>query len=216
LIAEGPKALDSRYDIIAKVSSGPASAQQIDFDTVRLMLRALLVDRFKLKTHTEDRPVSAYTLLAAKPKLTKADPSNRTGCKEGPAPAAKDPRNANPVLSRLVSCQNMTMAQFADRLQGLASGYIHAPVADDTKIDGAWDFSFNFSPIGALQGGGGDRGGDAGPSAGAGGALAASEPSGALSLLDALPKQLGLKLELQKRPMPVFVIDHVEEKPTDN
>jgi uncharacterized protein (TIGR03435 family) len=29
-------------------------------------------------------------------------------------------------------------------------------------------------------------------------------------------KQLGLKLEMRKRAMPVLVIDHVEEKPTDN
>jgi uncharacterized protein (TIGR03435 family) len=34
--------------------------------------------------------------------------------------------------------------------------------------------------------------------------------------LDALPKQLGLKLEMQKHPKPVLVIDHVEQKPTDN
>jgi uncharacterized protein (TIGR03435 family) len=29
-------------------------------------------------------------------------------------------------------------------------------------------------------------------------------------------KQLGLKLELRKRMMPITVIDHVEQKPTDN
>jgi uncharacterized protein (TIGR03435 family) len=29
-------------------------------------------------------------------------------------------------------------------------------------------------------------------------------------------RQLGLKLDLRKRPMQVLVIDHVEEKPTDN
>ena len=34
--------------------------------------------------------------------------------------------------------------------------------------------------------------------------------------MDALNKQLGLKLEMQKRPLPVLVIDHVEEKPADN
>ena len=43
-----------------------------------------------------------------------------------------------------------------------------------------------------------------------------ADPSGAISLFDALDKQLGLKLELQKHPMPVIVIDHIEEKPTDN
>jgi hypothetical protein len=35
------------------------------------------------------------------------------------------------------------------------------------------------------------------------------EPSGALSLFDALSKQFGLKLEMQKRPLPVLVIDQV-------
>jgi uncharacterized protein (TIGR03435 family) len=34
--------------------------------------------------------------------------------------------------------------------------------------------------------------------------------------LEALNRQLGLKLDMQKRPLPVLVIDHVEEKPTDN
>jgi uncharacterized protein (TIGR03435 family) len=216
-LAGAPKWMDSaRFDVIAKVSTTePANAQQVDFDTLRLMLRALLVDRFKIKTHVEERPVSAYTLVAAKPKLTKADPANRTSCKEGPAPAAKDPRDARPVLSRLVTCQNITMAQFADRLQSLAPGYIRAPVVDATGIDGAWDLSVNFSTIGALQGLGAGRGGEPGAGAPAGGALAASDPTGALSLMDALDKQLGVKLEMRKRQLPVVVIDHIEEKPTD-
>jgi uncharacterized protein (TIGR03435 family) len=29
-------------------------------------------------------------------------------------------------------------------------------------------------------------------------------------------KELGLKLEKQRRPAPVLVIDHIEEKPTEN
>ena len=37
-----------------------------------------------------------------------------------------------------------------------------------------------------------------------------------LSLPDAVSRQLGLRLELEKRPAPVLVIDHVEQKPTEN
>ena len=37
-----------------------------------------------------------------------------------------------------------------------------------------------------------------------------------LSLQDAISKQLGLKLVKQKRPIPVLVIDHIDEKPTEN
>jgi uncharacterized protein (TIGR03435 family) len=215
LLAGAPKWLDSaKFDVVAKASTG-VTGNQVDIDVLRIMLRALLVDRFKLATHTEDRPVNAYTLLAVKPKLKQADPSNRTGCKEGPPPGTKDPRDANPILSRLITCQNMTMAQFAAALQGLASGYIHSPVVDATELEGAWDFTLNFSPIGLIQGGAGGRGGQSAQPA-AGSAAAASDPSGALSLPDAVSKQLGLKLEMQKRPTPVLVIDHIEEKPTDN
>jgi len=42
-----------------------------------------------------------------------------------------------------------------------------------------------------------------------------SDPAGT-SLLQALQEQLGLKLETIKRTAPVVVIDHMEQKPTDN
>jgi len=94
---------------------------------------------------------------------------------------------------------------------------------DDTGLEGGYDFTLSFSAAGLLQSGGPGRGGEqagpaapAAPNAPAGGVAGASDPNGALSLFDAMNKQLGLKLEMQKRPMPVLVIDHVEEKPTDN
>jgi uncharacterized protein (TIGR03435 family) len=60
------------------------------------------------------------------------------------------------------------------------------------------------------------RGGPGGPPPAAAGIAEASDPNGALSLPEAMEKQLGLKLELQKRPVSVLVIDHVEQKPADN
>ena len=179
---------------------------QVDLDDLRLMLRALLVERFKLTTHTEDRLVSAYTLVADKPKLQRADPANRTTFINGPAPGAKDPRTTSPMLNRFVTLQNMTLAQFAEDLPRIAAGYIKEPVVDASGLDGAWDFTLSFTGIARLQA--------PGPAARA--ALSASDPTGGLSLFDALQKQLGLKLEMHKRPMPVLVIDHVEEKPIDN
>jgi uncharacterized protein (TIGR03435 family) len=213
-----PKWTESaKFDIVGKAFSNPADAQQIDIEILQQMLRALLVDRFKIKTHMEDRPVSGYILMVASPKLTKADPASRTRCTEGPAVGARDPRNSTPILARLITCQNMTMAQFAERLPQLAGGYVRTPVADATGLEGGWDFTVNFSPIGLFQGGGAGRGGDAGPAGPpAGGALSASEPNGAISLPEAINRQLGLKLEMQKRPMSVLVFDHIEEKPTEN
>jgi len=84
------------------------------------------------------------------------------------------------------------------------------PVEDKTGLEGAYDFTLTFTPIGLLGGRGG-RGGDAaGPAGGD-----ASDPTGGLSLSDAINKQLGLKLEMRKRPMRVLVIDQMEEKPVD-
>lgn len=209
LIAGGPKALDDlRFDVVAKAAAGGlGNEQQVDIDVLRLMLRALLQERFNLKTHMEDRMVNAYTLTASgKTKLQKADPANRTGCKEGPGADGKDPRIANPVLNRLISCTNMTMAQLAEQLPLLANGYVHSAVKDATGLEGAWDFTINFSGINLLPGGA--------LSQAPGGA--ASDPNGALSLPDAVSKQLGVKLETQKRMVPVLVIDHVDEKPTEN
>jgi len=219
MIVGAPKFLDSaRFDIKAKASvgasTGPTIAPPIDIDDLRLMLRALLADRFKLATHTEDRPVTAYNLVVVKPKLKPADPANRTSFKEGPGADGKDPRNTNPTLSRLVTFQNMTMAQFADVLQKIAPGYIHSPVLDATGLEGAWDFTLSFSGSNLLQGAPA-RGGDSGQQP-PGAAPTASDPNGAVSIFDAVSKQLGLKLEEKKRAVSVLVIDHVEEKPTDN
>ena len=217
-----PKWLDTaRYDLIAKAPAGVAigdlsfqssKSMPINIDALRPMLRSLMADRFKLVVHTEQRPMSAYTLVAVKPKMQKADPTTRTKWSDAPAADSNNSKDAKNTLGRLVTCQNMTMAQFAQLLPEIAPGYIRTDVLDSTGLDGGWTFTVSFSPAGALQGGG--RGGDGPPGAGDG--TAAADPTGALSLLDALQKQVGLKLEMTKRPMPVLVIDHIEPKPTDN
>jgi uncharacterized protein (TIGR03435 family) len=147
-------------------------------------------------------------LSSGKPKMAKADPTTRTGCYEGPGPDGKDPRIATPLLSRLLYCRNMTMAQFADLLPQQVGGYVHSAVLDKTGLTDAYDFTLSFSAAGILQ--------NSLQSPGQPGAGGAGDPNGALSLSDAVSKQLGLKLELEKRPAPVLVIDHVEQKPTEN
>jgi uncharacterized protein (TIGR03435 family) len=215
-----PKWLDTdKFDILAKVSSdvqmdaGP-NGLRIAIEDLRQMLRAILIDRFRMQVHMEDRPVNAYTLIAVNPKLKKADPLSRTRCKEGPGPDGKDPRIANPVLNRLLTCQNMTMAQIGDELQRVAAGYIYSPVLDGTGIKGSWDFTLSFSSADLTQARA--AGSPAPASDGSSAASTASDPSGAVSLFDAVNRQLGLKLEKQRRPSPVLVIDHIEEKPTEN
>jgi uncharacterized protein (TIGR03435 family) len=214
-IVDAPKWLSSaNFDIIAKAPpevspvSGNAPLQDLG-----PMLKALFIDRFKLKAHFEDRPVNAYTLVAAKPKLKNADPAGRTGCKTANATsgaASATPFGTLSLPGRTVTCLNMTMAQFADQLQTLALNYVHYPVTDSTGLEGAYDFSFTYSLINPAQLAG-LRGAPPGATD-----PGASDPVGGTSLLDAVEKQLGLKLEIQKRSYPVLIIDHMEEKPTDN
>jgi uncharacterized protein (TIGR03435 family) len=192
-------AAETRYTIAAKVaSSGTVNSEDIDFDSLLVMLRGLIVERFGLKAHMEDRPVAAYTMTASKQtKLQKADPQNRTNCKSG--------AGTNPMLNRLITCQNMNLTQFAVMLQNMANGYVRAPIKDATGLEGNWDLSVSFSGVGLLPGAAFDPNGPE-----------RSDPNGSLTLPEALQKQLGLKLELEKRPLPVLVIDHIEDKPTEN
>jgi uncharacterized protein (TIGR03435 family) len=44
----------------------------------------------------------------------------------------------------------------------------------------------------------------------------APDPSGGYTIFEAIDNQLGLKLKAGKRPEKVFVIDHLDTKPTDN
>jgi len=187
-----------RFDITAKApADAPASA---------LMLRSLLEDRLKLTWHTEERPVPAYTLLAGKPRMKKADPASRSHCIQSTAPAGAPPG------SLLLNCQNITMSQLADQvlipLRGPGQSW---PILDSTGIKGGWDFTLTFKPGRAVAA---NSSGE--PAQVTSSAPVAADPSGGLTIIEAVEKQLGLKLELRKRPMPVIVIDHLERKPTDN
>ena len=166
---------------------------QFDIDSARLMLQELLKERFKLVVHEESGSVPGYELAAVKPTLKKADPAKKPGCNEGPAPGEKDPRTDNPAASRLVTCLNTSVAEFLTELRNRASGYLAQmpPALDKTGIEGKYDITLNFSPAGAAG-------------------------AGAITLFDALEKQLGLKLQMGKRPGTVLVIDHCEENPIDN
>src|SRR5262249_43628234 len=167
------------------------------------MMQALLTEQFKMKTHYEDRPVTAYTLVAAKPKLKRADPSTRTGCKSTNSAATGFILSGTSLPTTQVTCQNITLTQFADQLQTIALSYIRYPVVDATGLDGPWDFSFTFTSINPTQLVGLRA---ALPPAGAPAAPGASDPVGGTSVFDALEKQLGLKLQAAKPSYPIFVI----------
>ena len=110
------------------------------------------------------------------------------------------------MLNRMITCQNTNMTQLGVALQNMANGYVRAPIKDATGIEGYFDFSVSFSGVNLLPGRVFDPNG----------ATGATDPNGSLPLPDALQKQLGLKLDLEKRPLPVLVVDQVQDKPADN
>jgi uncharacterized protein (TIGR03435 family) len=209
-------ASSDRYDVIAKLPPEFAEGASGGMDTEAMapLLRKLLEDRFKMKHHVEEKPVTAYTLVASKPKMKKADPASRISCKNTAAPSGAPPG------SRMLTCQNVTMAQFAERLQRLTPD-LTWPVIDGTGLEGGWDLSLVFSfrpqmmmmgaaPMMSAAGAGGGPGG-------AGSAVpTAADPSGAQTIFEAIEKQLGLKLEKRPRTEKVIVIDHLEQRPTEN
>ena len=183
-----------RFSVVAK-APGEGGANP-DFDTLRIMLRKLLVDRFKIVMHTEDQPRPVYALMSDKrePKLKKADPSNRTDCTR--AGAANT--TSAPVIT--MTCKNMTLAQLAERLQGYAPNYLDHPVVDLTGLIGAWDFTVSWTPRPAFDAA----------------AKPDAAPDGSVTMFEAFDKQLSIKLEASKQPMPVLVIDKAEQKPSEN
>jgi uncharacterized protein (TIGR03435 family) len=208
-----PKQMETtRYSILAKLPTGGiGAATRVNgrdtpppISVALQMLKNLLVERFKLQAHVENREVTAYALTAPKAdsKLKKADITQRASCKQSPGAV---PAGVGPMVAW--TCQNTSLAELAKNLQTWAGGYIDHPTTDRTEIAGAYDFVLMWTPRGALDA-------SARPAEGAPGAggVAAADPTG-LSLFEAVEKQLGLKLEKGKYTIPVTVVDHVEEKP---
>jgi uncharacterized protein (TIGR03435 family) len=213
-----PKWLDkTRFDIQGKffIDTGGPSTQAIpqhDKDQVLQLLREILTDRFKMQAHIEQRPITAYTLAAVRPKLKVADPSGRTGCVAhyGSRPEENGPGLGNPAINQFVSCRNMTMAQFAEALRGWEFGYFFSPVRDATGLKGAWDLTLSFSSKDRFEAG------IAPGTSPSNEQTTTSEPGSTLSLFDAIQRQLGMKLVQGKHIGPVLVIDHIDEQPTPN
>lgn len=164
------------------------------------MLRGLLVDQFGLKTHTENREVTVYalTLGNGKPKMTRADDSERSTC----VPDLNAPKPATNIQA-MMRCTNTSMADLAENLVRQANAYIDHPVVDATGLQDGWDFLIGWTPRAALQ---------PAPNPNQSAASDPADPGG-ISVFEAVEKELGLKLVKQKRTIPVIVVDHVNEKP---
>jgi uncharacterized protein (TIGR03435 family) len=131
-IAGGPKWLDGdRFDIVAKMDESEAKAPRgNEADArIRIALQALLADRFQLRIHADSKPLSAYTLVAAKNgfKLKSAEKVHGSSNSWGPGQ---------------LTAKESSIAEFASAL----SSQMDRPVVDHTGIDGVYDFTLKWSP----------------------------------------------------------------------
>lgn len=79
----GAPSWPERFDIVARAGG----ADRLNTDSVRMRLRALLEDRFRVRSHLKKQPATVDALIAVRPKLTKADPTSRMGCRNAPTPS---------------------------------------------------------------------------------------------------------------------------------
>jgi uncharacterized protein (TIGR03435 family) len=194
MVMGAPKWVETEgYDVMAKAATG---ADPPPISALRAMLRALLVERFKLVVHNEEQPLPVWTVTVGKKgvKLNEADPAERIACFTGPGQTG----TGSATLPAIVyTCQNTTMAQFAENMHRVAGGYVDRPAVDMTGLKGAYDFVLTWTPKGAV-GGSGPAAGDA-------------APTGGITFFEAVEK-LGLHLESgQKHPMQVLVVDRAEK-----
>jgi uncharacterized protein (TIGR03435 family) len=212
-ILGAPEWVDSDfYDVHAKMDEETMNTlRALPAEQAKLarqhMALALLADRFKLAVHHETKQFPIYKLVVAKggSKLHEAKPGDEYA--NGLTGADGKPGGKGMMSMRFDSGAMVITVQ-ALSIDGLAqqlSAQMNSHVENVTGIKGDYDFTLRYKPE-SMQ-------------------LEAPNPSGsgnanlsdnaAPSIVDALQEQLGLKLESQKGPLDVIVIDHIEQ-PSEN
>ena len=201
-----------RYDVQAKAPGDPTK------DQYRLMMQALLADRFKLALRRETHQVPVFSLVLDKPgKLgpqlqhhSDSPPCSNPSASFGPGFSATVAVGFPEVCGAIrqmqpsapgrfrIGARGYPLATFASLMTAGTTG-VDRPVEDKTGLIGKFDFVIEFSPH--ISGP---------PPAGS----IPPDPNGP-TFLEALKEQLGLKLVPQTGPVDVLVVDHIEE-PTPN
>jgi uncharacterized protein (TIGR03435 family) len=204
-VTGGPGWIGSdRFDITAAAEAGsPDTAERMQG-----MLKSMLIERFKLRVHTETRQLPLYYLVPARGD-GKLGPRLRKSAVDCAALRAKrGPGGTAPADGSEPACQtsfkvgdgSMTIAFQGESASELARRVIperDRPVIDKTDLPGTFDGELTFAPE-PLPGF---------PR------LPGSENG--VSVYTALQEQLGLKLEPDRGPVEIIVIDGAE-KPAEN
>lgn len=206
-IAGGPGWINTdRYDILAKsertaglenVPDNPRQLTEEQRKTIQEQmeqrLQALMAERFHLAVHRETKEQPVYALVVGKSgsKLQPAKQGNQVGIRMG--------RGQMTAEGAQIQMLVPTLANILGR-----------PVIDKTGLTENFDFKLEWTP----DPGQGNGFGSFGPVPPGLDAQPPSDPNGP-SIFTALQEQLGLRLESEKGPVEMIVIDRVE-KPSEN
>ena len=222
-IIGGPDWLNSStFDIQARLHNSDSTKPPFSPDRTKVqkLLQTLLADSAKLTLHNEVRLLESYALVVSEGG-SKLQPSQSLDS-EPVAPFAlgagdqvfmqrvkvgPDGRPEGAHLMRMqmgeaqavgMDAQGVSISDFARQL----SRQLGVAVVDKTGLKGNYDFKLQWK-----------RGAD--QSANAPENQSFDDTQSPSSLMTAMQDQLGLKLEPQKGPTLVLIIDHIE-KPTEN
>jgi uncharacterized protein (TIGR03435 family) len=177
----GPDWVDSdKYNVDAKPPAPLEIFRGEGQRQFRLMVQALLADRFKLTLHPETKEMRVYFLVVGRNGFFGRPGSGlkRTADAVGPGTSMRDGKG------RLTATQ-IDMRMLAHDL----GGELGVAVIDKTNLDGAFDITLEWNP-------------DEDASAPASG----SSPS----IFTAIQEQLGLKLDVGKGPVEILRVDRAE------
>jgi uncharacterized protein (TIGR03435 family) len=170
-----------------------------------LMVRALLVDRFKLRYHVERRDTDGFALtiarrdgtLGSQLRPSTADCAARMAARTRNEPPAPMPPGAAECGVRngpgLIQFGGMPVQSLVTML----SNQVGKPVVDQTQLPGSFDVDLRFASVGPRP------------------ENSLAPVDEATSLFTAVQEQLGLKLTPARVPMDRLVVDHVERPDPD-
>ncbi len=178
-------ALEVLYDVEATV---PDNKPWTDFNSVRPMLRQLLIERFHLVVHNASKKQSGYGLYVARGGI-KLKSLNQQNGEEGEKAGA-------PAANWLTESHVQGRADDMPYVANLFSLVLREPVVDHTGLPGVFNIDLDFAPV---------RPTTSGP----------TDPS-LPSFFSAVQDKLGLQLRPEQVVVPILMIDHVDASPTPN
>ena len=182
----GPNWRDRPTDTIYDIVA--KTAAPVPESQIQRMLQTLLQERLGLAVHRETRDLPVYALVVA-----------RGGIKFHRSESAGE-ESIKPTGMFVTRFERVSMARLARILD---PPFTSRHTVDETGLAGIFDFTLDLAAY-LLDPAGG----------------ATHDGRGALDLesayIQALPAELGLRLEKKTAPLEVMVIDHVEKDPTAN